>query len=84
MPWTWDVTVVLDLPLDQARRRVAATLAELEAHEGRTLLRLRAESLEWAASVLAGLDCPFAIVAPDELRDSVRALGRRLVTTADD
>jgi hypothetical protein len=32
--------------------------------------------------VLAGLDCGFTIRRPDELRDSVRALARRLTAAA--
>ena len=34
------------------------------------------------SSVLAGLDCPFTIHQPDELRASVRALAERLKTSA--
>jgi predicted DNA-binding transcriptional regulator YafY len=35
-------------------------------------------SLDWMASLLAGLDCDFTIHRPDELRDSVRTLADRL------
>jgi predicted DNA-binding transcriptional regulator YafY len=78
VPWPWAVEVLLDLPLDQAARRLPGTLAELAAVDGGTLLRMRVISLDWMASVLAGLDCAFTIRAPDELRTSVRALARRL------
>jgi predicted DNA-binding transcriptional regulator YafY len=78
VPWTWDVEVLLDLPVDRAAHRIPATLAELvDAHPG-TLLRMRVSSLDWMASVLAGLDCGFTIQRPDELRTSVRALAARL------
>ena len=43
-----------------------------------TLLRMRVDSLDWMATVLAGLGCDFTIRRPDELRASVRALGERL------
>ena len=43
------------------------------------MLRMRVGSLDWMAGVLAGLDCPFAVRRPDELRESVRALGERLM-----
>jgi predicted DNA-binding transcriptional regulator YafY len=80
----WDVEVRLALPFDEARRRVPATLAELAPDgDDHTRLRVQAESLDWMASVLAGLDAPFAIVAPDELRDAVRALATRLTALAD-
>ena len=39
---------------------------------------MRVTSLDWMASVLAGLDCAFTIQRPDELRASVRALAERL------
>ena len=39
---------------------------------------MRADSLDWVAGMLAGLGCEFTILAPDELRTSVRALAERL------
>ena len=81
-PWRWDVEVVLDLSFDEAARRVPATLAELVEEDGGTLLRIRVGSLDWAASVLAGLGCGFTIRSPDELRASVRALADRLARSA--
>jgi predicted DNA-binding transcriptional regulator YafY len=82
VPWGWDVEVTLDLPLDEAVRRVPATLAELVDEEGTTVLRMRADSLDWAANVLARLDCLFSIRKPDELRASIRALSDRLAQSA--
>jgi predicted DNA-binding transcriptional regulator YafY len=82
VPWRWEVEVVLDLPVDEAVRRVPATLAELIEEEGTTVLRMRVGSLDWMATVLAGLGCDFAIRAPAELRASVRALGERLARSA--
>ena len=78
MPWTHDIEVLLDLPLHAARSRLPPTLAELAEAEGGTQLRMRVSSLDWMAALLAGLDCDFTIVRPDELRDSVRALATRL------
>jgi predicted DNA-binding transcriptional regulator YafY len=82
VPWPWEVEVVLDLAVDEAARRVPATLAELSDEEGRTLLRMRVGSLDWMATVLAGLGCGFVIRRPDELRASVRALADRLASSA--
>ena len=82
VPWGWDVEVALDLPLDEAVRRVPATLAEIVDEEGTTVLRMRADSLDWAATVLAGLGCLFTIRKPDELRTSIRALADRLAESA--
>ena len=39
---------------------------------------MRVDSLDWMATVLAGLGCGFAIRRPDELRASVRALATQL------
>jgi predicted DNA-binding transcriptional regulator YafY len=82
VPWGWDVEVTLDLPLEEAVRRVPATLAELVDEEGTTVLRMRADSLDWAANVLARLGCLFSIRKPDELRTSIRALADRLAESA--
>jgi len=81
-PWPYEVEVLLHLSLDEAARRVPATLAELvEAEEG-TTLRMRVSSLDWMASVLAGLDCRFTIREPAELRASIRAFAERMLESA--
>jgi predicted DNA-binding transcriptional regulator YafY len=82
VPWRFEVEVVLDLPLATAAARIPPTLAELvDADAGaQTLMRMRVESLEWMAGVLAGLDCGFIVVQPPELRQSVAALAGRLAT----
>jgi predicted DNA-binding transcriptional regulator YafY len=79
VPWTWPVAVTLELPLDAARRRLPPTLARLEALDAsRTRVRMRVESLDYMAGLLAGLECDFEIERPVELRASVAALARRL------
>src|SRR5471030_590498 len=78
VPWRWKVEVLLDLPVDEAARRIPATLAELADDPGGTLLRMRVSSLDWMATVLAGLGCGFTIRRPGELRASVRALAEQL------
>ena len=78
VPWTWEVEALLDLPIDAAARRIPATLAELTDEPEGTLLRMRVDSLDWMATVLAGLGCDFTIRRPDELRASVRTLAERL------
>lgn len=82
VPWRWEVEVLLELPVDEAARRVPATLAELVDEDGATVLRMRVGSLDWMASILAGLGCGFTIRRPEELRDSVRSLGERLARSA--
>jgi predicted DNA-binding transcriptional regulator YafY len=82
VPWTWEVEVLLDLPLDEAAARLPPTLAELAPEDARTLLRMRVSSLDWMAGVLAGLECSFEIRTPPELRASVGELAARLAACA--
>jgi predicted DNA-binding transcriptional regulator YafY len=63
-------------------RRVAV-IEPLEGEPGWVRVRWRAERLDWAPSVLAGLGLPFVIEEPDELRDRVRALAGQLTSWAD-
>ena len=81
VPWDWAVEVLLDLAVDEAAKRIPATVGELIETGDGTLLRMRVGSLDWMAGVLAGLGCPFTIRRPEELRESVRALGARLTAT---
>src|SRR5262249_22896533 len=82
VPWDWEVEVLLDLPVDQVADRIPPTLAELIDAEDGTVLRMRVGSLDWMATVLAGLGCGFRIHTPAELRSSVRALADRLAEWA--
>jgi predicted DNA-binding transcriptional regulator YafY len=83
VPWTWEVEVLLHLPLARASELVPPTLAELADIDGRTLLRIRVESLDWMASLLAGLGCDFTVRRPDELRASIGDLAGRLLAARD-
>jgi predicted DNA-binding transcriptional regulator YafY len=82
VPWPWVVDVLLELPVEDARRRIPGTLAQLSEEDGGTALRMRVSSLDWAASLLAGLGCPFRVRAPAELRTSVAELSQRLADWA--
>jgi predicted DNA-binding transcriptional regulator YafY len=82
-PGTWTVEVVLRLTLAQARERIAPEMATLtELPEG-VLARLNVQSLDWFATVLAGLECGFTIRQPAELVGAVRRLGQRLIQAAE-
>jgi predicted DNA-binding transcriptional regulator YafY len=78
VPWTHEVEVLLHTPPADAAAHFPPTLAELEPSGEDTLLKMRAESLDWVARLLAGAGCDFTIRRPDELRGSVHALGERL------
>jgi predicted DNA-binding transcriptional regulator YafY len=83
VPYPIDVEVVLHTDIDQARQRVAATVALVEPHPDGALLRLGADSHAWAARYLLDLDLPFTIVRPDGLRNALRDLARELEAIAD-
>jgi hypothetical protein len=78
VPWTHEVEVLLELPLDAATARFPPALAEFEAAGERTVLRMRAESLDWVAALLANMGCDFSVRRPEELRASLQALAARL------
>ncbi len=83
LPWAWEIEVVLDATVDAVSTRISPTIATLSAEGDRTQLIMRADALEWAAGVLAGLGAEFDIRRPDELRDHVAALARRLNASAE-
>ncbi len=84
VPWAWAVEVTVALPHADAARRLPPVLATLEPRgEGHTLVRMRVERLGFAAALLAGLDRPFAVHRPPELRACVRELAARLAASAD-
>jgi predicted DNA-binding transcriptional regulator YafY len=78
VPWAHEVEVVLHTDLESAAGRFPPTLAELSETDDGTLMRLRAESLDWAAGLLAGAGCEFTVRRPGELRLALRALSDRL------
>jgi predicted DNA-binding transcriptional regulator YafY len=78
VPWKHEVEVLLHTSPAAAAEHFPPTLAELDPYDGDTLLRMRADSLDWVAGLLAGAGCAFTIRRPQELRASVRALADRL------
>jgi predicted DNA-binding transcriptional regulator YafY len=78
VPWQHGVEVLLHTDEPTAAQRFPPTLANLEPTQHGTVLRMRADSLDWAAGLLAGAGCDFTIRNPPELKDSVRKLARRL------
>ena len=79
VPWPWAAEVLLDTSLREARRRVPATLGTLEQRADGVLLRIGADELDWIARFLAGLDVPFTVLRPDELRAALAHLAQRLL-----
>jgi predicted DNA-binding transcriptional regulator YafY len=82
LPSAWEVEVHLDAPMREVAARVPATLAELRPEGAGTRLELRANSLGWAAGVLAGLGADFRVIRPDELREHLAQLASRLTVSS--
>jgi len=83
VPYAHEVSVVLHTSLAQARRRIPASVGTLTEVADGVRLTTRAEHLDGAAQMLAGLGWSFSIERPAELRAEVRALADRLRIHAD-
>jgi predicted DNA-binding transcriptional regulator YafY len=82
VPRRFDVEVELGLPLEIAASRLPRSLAELAPTPGGTRLRMRVDSLDWAATVLAGLDCDLSVTEPRELVDALEQFAARVQARA--
>lgn len=80
VPYAHDVSVLLHTSLTQARRRIPASVGTLTEVADGVRLVTRAEHLDGAAQMLAGLGWAFTIERQAELRAEVRALAARLLT----
>ena len=78
VPWQHGVEVLLHTDHETALQRFPPTLANLEPTPEGIVLRMRADSLDWAAGLLAGAGCDFTIRHPPELRASLKRLAQRL------
>jgi predicted DNA-binding transcriptional regulator YafY len=72
VPWRWEVELVADASIEEVRRDIPATLAEIEERSDGVLVRLRAEDLPGAARMLAAMPWPFVVRKPVELRTALR------------
>jgi predicted DNA-binding transcriptional regulator YafY len=80
--YRWRASVRLDLPHEEARRRVPPTFSQLEADGDATVLSVGADDLGWVARFVVGIGCDFDVIEPRELNVEVRRLGERLIATA--
>jgi len=74
----WTAEVLLDVPLEDARRWISPIVGSIEETPEGPLLRTQADSLDWVAGYLAGLPCRFVVREPPELIDALRRLRTRL------
>jgi predicted DNA-binding transcriptional regulator YafY len=80
LPRRHEVIVRVQAPVPVVGKAFQAGLAVVEdlPDDGWVRVRMQVESLDWVPGVLAGLDAPFEIEAPDELRTRVLDLADRL------
>jgi predicted DNA-binding transcriptional regulator YafY len=74
----WTAVVLLDVPVEDARRWVSPIVGSIEETPEGPLLRTHADSLDWVARYLSGLPCGFVVREPPELLDALRRLRGRL------
>lgn len=82
-PGTWTVDVLLETTLVNAQRMLPRTLAMLAQTPDGVELKCNVESLEWLASLLVNLGCPFMVRQPDELRVVLKQLAQHIATMAE-
>ncbi|MDQ6662045.1 MAG: YafY family transcriptional regulator [Chloroflexota bacterium] len=82
MPATWRVDVLLETTLEHAQEMVPRAMATLEQEAAGIIFRCYVDNLDWIAYVLVGLDCPFIVRHPPELRDALQRLAQRVAMMA--
>jgi predicted DNA-binding transcriptional regulator YafY len=85
-PWAHAVSVRVQGTVDGVQRRLPLGLAlvtPLDGDPAEVRVEFRAERLDWVPALLAGLNLPFVIEEPADLRRQVADLASRLATWAD-
>jgi predicted DNA-binding transcriptional regulator YafY len=82
-PWAYGVSVRVEGTVEDVQRRLPLGLALITPLEDEVRVEFRAERLDWVPALLAGLDRPFVIEEPAELRAQVAGLASRLATWAE-
>ncbi|MEO8972669.1 MAG: WYL domain-containing protein, partial [Ktedonobacteraceae bacterium] len=78
IPDTWNVEVLLMIPLDEARTKIPPMLATLDQHPQGVVLYASIANLNWMARFLVGLGCSFIIHQPIELRTTLQELAEEM------
>jgi predicted DNA-binding transcriptional regulator YafY len=81
-PWGWEVEVLLETTLEDARRRIPPGSALLEPAPGGVVLRANVDRLDWLARTLMLLECSFVVRQPAELRAALRRLAAQAAAQA--
>ena len=80
----WSVEVLLETSMERARPQLPSIGTALEeASDARVTLRSSTSDLDWMARVLAGLDCPFVVREPPELKEALRRHVKKVTALAE-
>ncbi|GAA3567110.1 WYL domain-containing protein [Kribbella ginsengisoli] len=82
-PWAHKISVRVQGSVDDVQRKLPLGLALITPLDAEVRVEFWAERLDWVPALLAGLDRPFVVEEPLELRRLVAELGARLVDWAD-
>jgi predicted DNA-binding transcriptional regulator YafY len=79
----WSIEVFLQAPAERAAQWVSPVVGELEDVEGGCLLRMRTDTLDWAAIFLMDMPFPVVVHKPPELLEALDRLRARIGETID-
>ncbi len=82
IPDRWDIEALLEIPIEEARRRLPRELASLEVDGERVRMRASMPDLDEMARRLMALGCPLTIVGPPELRGAFLKLSAEIAAIA--
>jgi len=77
-PTTWQIEVLLETTLEEARSMMSPAMAMLESVPQGVMMTCSFGHLENMAHFLTGLECAFLVIQPPELRDALHKLAARV------
>jgi predicted DNA-binding transcriptional regulator YafY len=77
-PYRHQAVVRFDAPAQLLAARIPPTVGTVRPDRGGSILSVGADDLAYLAGHLIGLDLPFEVLEPTELRDHLDLVGRRL------
>ncbi|MBA2336924.1 MAG: WYL domain-containing protein [Acidimicrobiia bacterium] len=77
--YRYQARVLLHLAYQRAVERIGPTIGVLKRAGRESVLRIGADDVTWIAGYLAGLECRFEVLEPEELKEAVRDLAHRLI-----
>ncbi|MEH0111436.1 YafY family protein [Tersicoccus sp. MR15.9] len=82
-PYRYDLCVRIGAPVERVTELLGPLVAQVEAEDGgSTLVKVGADSLDWALAQLIGTGEPFTLLSPPELLERARELAGRLASAA--